>query len=253
MEIYTTSFTYPRRSRLAHSPASSLDFSTDLRPSESYSQLHQQHVNSTLPDSQGTASPSDYEAVQKVAMMAMAIYGVQISFAPADQGRAWNFQISGVYQQVMLARGMIMKECPVQVRPRIFRSKAQNAHGVLPPHSQNRAVIKVVRSDILDSPSSKPSLKPEVRRRLDDIASQTFAHIAVVNSTVALSTRSLPDGVSNSAGWSGLETERVCELVITGQGDSVELARVRLLVMLDEMVSCTTSFSLELQSDGHCS
>ena len=39
-----------------------------------------------------------------------------------------------------------------------------------------------------------------------------------------------------NAGWSGLETERVCELVITGQGDSVELARVRLLVMLDELV-----------------
>jgi hypothetical protein len=101
---------------------------------------------------------------------------------------------------------------------------------------QNRAVIKVARSDILDSPSSKPSLKPEVRRRLDDIASQTFAHIAVVNSTVALSTRSLPDGVSSTAGWSGLETERVCELVVTGHGDSVELARVRLLVMLDELV-----------------
>ncbi|KAI0803061.1 cytoplasmic protein [Irpex lacteus] len=212
MEIYTTSFTYPRRSRLTHSPASSLDFSSDLRP-DSYSQLHQQHVNSTLPDSQGTASPSDYEAVQKVAMMAMAICNVQISFAPADQGRAWNFQVSGVYQQVMLARGMIMKECPIQ----------------------NRAVIKVVRSDILDSPSSKPSLKAEVRRHLDEIASQTFAHIAVVNSTVALSTRSLPDGVSNNAGWSGLETERVCELQITGQGDSVELARVRLLVMLDEV------------------
>ena len=117
MEIYTTSFTYPRRSRLAHSPASSLDFSShELRPQDSYSQLHQQHVNSTLPDAQGTASPSDYEAVQKVAMMAMAIYNVQISFAPADQGRAWNFQVSGVYQQVMLARGMIMKECPIQVR-----------------------------------------------------------------------------------------------------------------------------------------
>ena len=117
MEIYTTSFTYPRRSRLVHSPASSLDFSTDIRPQpDSYSQLAQQHVNSTLPDSQGTASPSDYEAVQKVAMMALAIYGVQVSFTPADQGRAWNFQISGVYQQVMLARGMIMKECPVQVR-----------------------------------------------------------------------------------------------------------------------------------------
>ena len=94
----------------------------------------------------------------------------------------------------------------------------------------------MARSDILDSPSSKPSLKAEVRRRLDDIASQTFAHIAVVNSTVALSTRSLPDGVNSTAGWSGLETERVCELVITGHGDSVDLARVRLLVMLDELV-----------------
>ncbi len=116
MEIYTTSFTYPRRSRLTHSPASSLDFSTDLRPqSDSYSQLHQQHVNSTVQDSQGTASPSDYEAVQKVAVMAMTIYGVQVSFAAANQGSAWNFQITGVYQQVMLARAMIMKECPVQV------------------------------------------------------------------------------------------------------------------------------------------
>jgi hypothetical protein len=116
MEIYTTSFTYPRRSRLTHSPASSLDFSTDLRPQpDSYSQLHQQHVNSTLQDPQGTVSPSDYEAVQKVAMMAMAVYSVQVTFASADQGRAWNFQVSGVYQQVMLARATIMKECPVQV------------------------------------------------------------------------------------------------------------------------------------------
>lgn len=58
-----------------------------------------------------------------------------------------------------------------------------------------------------------------------------------MNSPLALSTRTLPDGISNSAGWSGLETERVCELVITGHGDSVDLARVRLLVMLDELVS----------------
>lgn len=118
MEIYTTSFTYPRRSRLTHSPASSLDFSSapDLRHQDSYSSLHQQHVNSTLPGSQGTASPSDYESVQKMAMMIMALHGVHITFAPADQGRAWNFQISGAYQQVLLARGMILKDCPIQVR-----------------------------------------------------------------------------------------------------------------------------------------
>ena len=94
----------------------------------------------------------------------------------------------------------------------------------------------MTRSEILDSPFSKPTLKPEVRRRLDDIASQTLAHIAVVNSALSLSSRTPPDGISPTAGWSGLETERVCELVISGSEDSVDLARVRLLVMLDELV-----------------
>lgn len=95
----------------------------------------------------------------------------------------------------------------------------------------------MTRSEILDSPSSKPALKNEVRRRLDEIASQTMAHIAVVNSPLSLSNRTPPDGISSSAGWSGLETERVCELVVTGHEDAVDLARVRLLVMLDELVS----------------
>jgi hypothetical protein len=95
----------------------------------------------------------------------------------------------------------------------------------------------VTRSEILDSPFSKPSLKPEVRRRLDDIASETLAHIAVVNSPLSMTSRTPPDGITNSGGWSGLETERVCELVITGTEDAVDLARIRLLVMLDELVS----------------
>lgn len=132
MEIYTTSFTYPRRSRLSHSPASSLDFSTpsDLRHQDSYSQLQQQQQlpNPALSDPQPTASPTDYDAVQKLIMMAMAIHGVHITFAPADQGRAWNFQISGVYQQVMLARGMVMKECPVQVRKSPLRFALSSPH-----------------------------------------------------------------------------------------------------------------------------
>lgn len=102
----------------------------------------------------------------------------------------------------------------------------------------------MTRSEILDCPSSKPVLKPEVRRRLDDIASQALAHIAVVNSPLSLSNRTPPDGISSSAGWSGLETERVCELVVTGHGDSVDLATVRLLVMLDELVSFEFNSSL---------
>jgi len=73
-----------------------------------------------------------------------------------------------------------------------------------------------------------------------------MAHIAVVNSPLSLSNRTPPDGISSSAGWSGLETERVCELVITGQGDSVELARVRLLVMLDELVSLAPGLVIQV-------
>lgn len=120
MEVYTTSFTYPRRSRLTHSPTSSLDFNpvSDLRHQDSFSQLHQQHANSSLSDPQGTVSPADYDAVQKLVMMAMAVHGVNVHFVSVDQGRAWNFQISGAYPQVMTARGMILKECPIQVSRR---------------------------------------------------------------------------------------------------------------------------------------
>ncbi|KAJ7786065.1 cytoplasmic protein [Mycena metata] len=210
MDVYTTSFTYPRRSRHAQSAPSSLEFpGAEIRlTSPDYPSAHHlQHVNNNVADTQ-----PDGEAIQKLAMMAMSLHGCHISYFMADPGR-WNFYITGAYQQVMVARGMILKECPIQ----------------------HRAAIKVARSEILDSPSSNPALKAEVRRRLDEIASQTLAHIAVVNSPLSLSNRTPPDGISSSAGWSGLETERVCELVVTGQGDAVDLARVRLLVMLDEL------------------
>ncbi|PFH50739.1 hypothetical protein AMATHDRAFT_60568 [Amanita thiersii Skay4041] len=223
MDVYTTSFTYPRRSRHIRSPASSLDYQSASLSSQhsDFSNLphhhhhHQHHHHLQQPTSSlaDVALPSDAEAIQKIVMMAMSLHGCHVSYLLADHGRAWNFYISGAYQQVMATRGLILKECPIQ----------------------HRAAIKVARSEILDFPSSKPTLKPEVRRRLDDIASQTLAHIAVVNSPLSLSNRTPPDGISSSAGWSGLETERVCELVITGHEDSVDLARVRLLVMLDEL------------------
>lgn len=227
MDVYTTSFTYPRRSRNLHSPASSFDLAASApATNESYPTAHHlQHVNNTLPDV--SASP-DNDSIQKLVMLAMTLHGVHISYFLADQGRGWNFHITGAYQQVMIARGMILKECPIQ----------------------HRAAIKVTRSEILDSPSSKPALKPDVRRRLDDIASQTLAHIAVVNSPLSLSNRTPPDGVSSSAGWSGLETERICELVVTGPGDSVDLARVRLLVMLDELSGLHTEMC-EIDSKLH--
>ncbi|KAF9499878.1 hypothetical protein BDN71DRAFT_1410489 [Pleurotus eryngii] len=212
MDVYTTSFTYPRRSRHIHSPASSFDIAgNDFRQNDPFPARHLRHVRSNLSEASITAS--DSEAIQKLAMNAMSIHGCHVSYLMADQGRGWNFYVTGPYQQVMHTRGTILKECPIQ----------------------HRAAIKVMRSEILDSPLSAPSLKPDVRRRLDEIASETLAHIAVVNSPMSLSNRTPPDGISSNAGWTGLETERVCELVVTGQGDSVDLARVRLLVMLDEL------------------
>lgn len=208
MDVYSTSFNVSRSSRHVHSPTPSID----LQHPDSDSRSHRlRHASSNLSDAATAGTDSD--AIQKLVMMAMALHGCHISFFLSDNGRAWNFHVTGAYQQVMMTRGLILKECPIQ----------------------HRATIKVTRSEILDSPVSKPSIKPEVRLRLDEIASQTLAHIAVVNSPLSLSTRTPPDGVSSSAGWSGLETERVCELVITGHGDSVNLARVRLLVMLDEL------------------
>ncbi|KAG8220092.1 hypothetical protein J3R82DRAFT_1111 [Butyriboletus roseoflavus] len=208
MDIYSISFTHPRRSRHIHSPSSSFDAHDHRLPP------HIQHLPenfpSVLPLPATQPSPSnqaDSETVEKLAILARSLHNVQLSSLLSDGGRSWNFYISGAYQQVMLARGMLLKDSPVQVP----------------------------RSDILDSPSSKPTLKPDVRRKLDEIASLTYAHIAVVNSPLSLSSRTPPDGISTSAGWTGLETERVCELVVTGQGDTTELARVRLLVMLDEL------------------
>lgn len=206
MDVYTTSFTYPRRSRNQHSPPSSLDF--PAQHNDNYGPQFQQQQQAPDP-----ALSANSEAIQKLALTVMSLHGCHVSYQPVDQGKAWNFLITGAYQQVMISRGLILKECPIQ----------------------HQSTIKVTRSEILDSPFSKPSLKPEVRRRLDDIASQTNAHIAVVNSLMPLSNRTPPDGVSTNAGWSGLETERVCELVVTGSEDSVSLARVRLLVMLDEL------------------
>lgn len=71
---------------------------------------------------------------------------------------------------------------------------------------------------------------------MDEIAALTGVRIAVVNSPQSHSLAP-PDSVAADSSWTGLETERVCDLAITGSSvDSVDIAKVRLLVMLDELV-----------------
>jgi hypothetical protein len=85
---------------------------------------------------------------------------------------------------------------------------------------KKKSVVKVPRSEVLDA---KENVKTEMRRKLDEIAALTKAHLAIVGQ------------VSGTIGF-GLETERNVEIVITGLYESVEQARVRLLVLLDELV-----------------
>jgi hypothetical protein len=108
MDVYTCSFTYPRRSRHLHSL---VDFPrSDVRGPTSADSFPNSHPNG-LPD---ISAAQDADAVQKLAMMAMTLHGCHVSYF-LEQGRSWNFQITGAYQQVMVARGMILKECPIQV------------------------------------------------------------------------------------------------------------------------------------------
>ncbi|KAL5518585.1 hypothetical protein ACEPAH_268 [Sanghuangporus vaninii] len=201
MDIYTTSFTYPRIPPTSF-PTSTLNFADPYA------------AGLFANDSQAASSlVADADAVQKVVLSASANHGCLVSFTKAAHGRGWNFHLSGSYQQVMAARGMILRECP----------------------TQHRASIRLTRSEILDLPSTNPVVKPEVRTRLDEIAAQTNVRIAVVNSPGSASLAS-PDAVGADGSWAGLESERVCELAISGSGvDCVDIARVRLLVMLDEL------------------
>jgi hypothetical protein len=84
---------------------------------------------------------------------------------------------------------------------------------------QRKSVVKVPRAEVLDG---KENVKVEMRRKLDEIATLTKAHLAIV-------------GQANASIGFGLETERNVEIVITGPYESVEQARVRLLVLLDEL------------------
>jgi hypothetical protein len=116
MDVYTTSFTYPRRSRHIHPPTQSLEFpAPELRGSSNDSYPTAHHLQQATNNLSDTAASADGEAIQKLAMMAMSLHGCHVSYFTADNGRGWNFHITGAYQQVMVTRGMILKECPIQV------------------------------------------------------------------------------------------------------------------------------------------
>ncbi|KAF8530775.1 hypothetical protein JB92DRAFT_3092649 [Gautieria morchelliformis] len=52
---------------------------------------------------------------------------------------------------------------------------------------ETQVTIKTTRSDTLNLPATAPTLRPDVRRQLDQLVSQTMAYIAIVNHTSTVS------------------------------------------------------------------
>jgi hypothetical protein len=171
----------------------------------------------------------------------------------------YNFHFSGDQRSVNRARGAVLREFP----------------------RDNRQVIKVARTDILDtSLALRSQIKSSVQARIQEIVTETRARVVVMNEIATGPDAQAPlatfhgveeggadgsetvaqhDGpISNSPSSAdqetentrgkrptvpgadvgfGLEGERLCELVITGSHESVQLAKVLLLVMIDVLVS----------------
>ena len=318
MDLYTTSFSYPRPTPHALLPSSSplptphlnLPSSGSIPsvplPNVTSATAPPQKSSSSAPLTTAAQIEKEWAAVQKLALEITSREGCLVTVtkeqtnvdlgapsptmpgdpdAPIPATAIWNMHLSGGYQSVMAARGATLREIP----------------------RENRTAIKVARTDILESPLATISpLKSDVRRRLDEIAADSRALISVLTlevpgsggvggtvlaiadgqggvatngqnsskdgaetngtTSAADTANGLPaanvaeekteetDGGSNGSTNAtappasstnatvtyGLETERMCELVITGPIESVEIAKVRLLVMLDELVSVSS-------------
>ena len=236
MDVYTTSFVFPRRPRIAAHPGP-YDFqnvpSSDF-PFQNIQDGHQNGLRYPNNQPQPFYNQEEYDALQAAihtnVVMASHQHAVNISPNPLDDGISWNYCISGATRQVMLSREALLKGSPQNVRSPVqhtffFERPSPDLTFIL----QVMRVVKVNRSDILDnSPTGNPTLRLEVRRKLDEIAAQTLAHIAVVNGSI-----NDPGGINSNP--------NECNFKVKGSHDSVGLARVRLLVMVDELVSRSLS------------
>lgn len=164
-----------------------------------------------LANAESSSSATDSatrDALNVLVTSIMQTTGCNITCREDETTHAWIFTLSGPYQSVVAAKGAILREAPLEHR---------------------RATIKVSRTEILDHPTTSPRLKLEVRKRLDEVAAATTAHISVINP------QNTTTDNDNTDSWVRVEAERSCELLVTGKQDAVDSARVLLLVMLDKL------------------
>ncbi|ODO10578.1 hypothetical protein I350_01175 [Cryptococcus amylolentus CBS 6273] len=269
MDVYTTAFSYPapHSPTPAHIPkdplsvppqtggtsSGTLATSTPRTAPAAFPAVPLPNVPEAPPASADCTPPKspqkverEWEAVQKLASDITAREGclVTVTRESTDSmaesstvsdppATIWNFHLSGVSNAVLSARGSILRDVP----------------------QDNRITVKVPRSDILEA--SQHVLKQEVVRRLGVIAIDSKAFISVVsydNSSnegqKVLATAS-EDGVktleseNGKAGYdkssgrmdngSAALEEIGYKFIVTGPMESVHIAKVRLLVMIDEL------------------
>ncbi|GAK66145.1 kh domain protein [Moesziomyces antarcticus] len=150
----------------------------------------------------GLSSAQSLRSPQSAAMAAS-----RASLSGVSKPPQYNFHLSGGFQHVMNARGAILRENPFKLT----------------------ASIKVPRADVFDiapgsSPPGKESVKADIRRKLDEVQTATGATLTVKSNDVR----------GADLGY-GLETERMIEVLVSGPFESVELARVKALVIFDEI------------------
>lgn len=158
------------------------------------------------------------DAAQKLVAKAMQVdhcaAGVAPAPAPTDGGSGVPtrpvprlcFHLGGTPAQVAHARGIVLQEMPLP----------------------SQVVLKVPRTDLVapgggTAPGSDV-LRGDVRQRLGEIMQASGTNISVSQ----LETR----GVDVAA---GLEADRSAVLTIVGSVEAIEFARVRVLVLLDEL------------------
>ena len=121
MDIYTTSFVFPRRPHISAHPGP-YDFqniaSSDF-PFQNIQNGHQNGFRYPNNQSQPFYNQEEYDALQAAihtnVVMASHQHAVNISPNPLDDGLSWNYCISGMTRQVMLAREALLKGSPQNV------------------------------------------------------------------------------------------------------------------------------------------
>jgi hypothetical protein len=124
MDMYSTSFVYPRK-RFGHG---SFDYqqnpSADLTPGAYAHHQNGFRYPNNQPSPAALQNQEEYQAmhasIHANVVMASHQHAVNISPNALDDGLCWNYCISGVTRQVMLARENLLRGCPDSVRLRAY-------------------------------------------------------------------------------------------------------------------------------------